>query len=320
MSSIMAFLKKYRGIILLFLVLVLAARVFIPQLDSLFESLGLLKDANLAWILLGILLFYSGVPIITTQLSALTLKKLPYWLTFQVQGAALFVNKILPQGVGTISLNIYYFAKNKHTTNQATTIMAVNAALSLVAYIILIILALLFSDLSIGGLFTNKEVHANIGILAILAGVAAVITLVSAKSLRQKIASAWHNFIENVTRYKSRPASLLINLVLNGLGTSVNVLTLMCCAQAIGIDISFADALLAYTFGNIAAAAVPTPGGLGSAEMGIYSGLVLVGVDGALAVTITLLYRLVSYWLSILPGYIFFRRLRKSVFADYRAG
>lgn len=317
MSTILAFLKKYRSAILLVLVLTLTARVFIPQLDSLFESLHALKDANLFWILIGILLFYSGVPIMATQLSALTFRKLEYMLTLKVQGAALFVNKILPQGVGTISLNIYYFIKSKHTPNQATTIMAVNATVSLVAYIILIVLALLFSDLSIGGLFSSSDVHLSISVLGIFAIIALIITLATAKKLRQKIKTAWIHFKKNVTHYKTRPKALFTNFVLNGLGTSVNVLTLICCAQALGVDISFADALLAYTFGNIAATLVPTPGGLGSAEIGIYSGLVIVGVDGTVAIAITLLYRLVSYWLSIIPGYLMFRQLRKTIFLDY---
>ncbi|MES2630524.1 MAG: lysylphosphatidylglycerol synthase transmembrane domain-containing protein [Patescibacteria group bacterium] len=317
MSSILAFLKKYRSAILLVLILFLTARVFIPQLGSLVESLEVLKEANLLWILLAILLYYSGVPIMATQLSAITFKKLAYGLTLQVQTAALFVNKLLPQGVGTISLNIYYFIKKQHTPNQATTVMAVNAAVSFVAYTILIIGALVFSDLSIGGLFTSSDVHFNIGILSILGIIALIITLASARKLRQKIATALANFKKNVTHYKTRPKSLLINLIFNGLGTSVNILTMMCCAQAIGVDITFADALLAYTFGNIAATVVPTPGGIGSAEMGIYSGLVIVGVDGATAITITLLYRLVSYWLSIIPGYAMFRHLRKTVFSDY---
>lgn len=320
MSSILLFLKKYRSTILLVLILAITAYIFIPQLGSLVESLQVLKDANLLWILLGIVLFYTGVPIMAAQLSVLTFKKLSYALTLQVQTAALFINKILPQGVGTISLNIYYFIKSKHTANQATTIMAVNAAVSLVAYTILIILAVLLSDLSIGGLFSSPDVHINIGILGVLGIIALTITLVTAKKLRQKIADAWKNFIVNVKEYKTRPKALLINLLFNAMGTSVNILTLMCCAQAIGIDISFADALLAYTFGNIAATVVPTPGGIGSAEMGIYSGLVIVGVDGSVAITITLLYRLVSYWLSIIPGYVMFRHLRKTIFSDYSTG
>ena len=63
MSSILRFLKKYRSAILVVLVLLLAARVFIPQLGSLVESIEVLKDANLFWVLIGILLFYSGIPL-----------------------------------------------------------------------------------------------------------------------------------------------------------------------------------------------------------------------------------------------------------------
>ena len=319
MPSILSFFKKYRNSFFVVLVLALAARVFIPQLDSLIDSIEHIKEANILWLLLGVLLFYSGMPIMAAQLSALTFKKIAYALTLQVQIAALFINKIMPQGVGTVSLNIYYFIKKKHTPNQATTVMAVNAAVSVVAYTILIILALIYSDLSIKGIYAGTDVHISISILGNLGIIALIITLLRARTLRQKIAEALATFKTNVAHYKTQPKSLLINFVLNGLGTSVNVLTLICCAKAIGIDISFADALLAYTFGNVAAALVPTPGGIGSAELGIYSGLVMVGVDGPAATTITLFYRLISYWISIVPGYVMFRHLRKTIFSEYRA-
>jgi uncharacterized membrane protein YbhN (UPF0104 family) len=49
----------------------------------------------------------------------------------------------------------------------------------------------------------------------------------------------------------------------------------------------------------------------------MYSGLVLAGINGADAILITLIYRLITYWLPILPGYYYFRDLRKNVLAGY---
>ena len=318
--SLKTFWQRHKRVILLGLIVLLAARVFIPQLDTLVESLQTLWTADLGWVLVGILLYYTGIPVLALQFVMLSFKKLSYALTLRVQAATLFVNKILPQGVGTISLNIYYFIKKGHTPTQAAAALTMNAILSTTAYIVLIILALILSDVSLNGVFEKQNAQSaavNLGALLLLG---ALITVLTSKNIRKKITTFWATFKKNLAAYKSRPKALVVNAVLNGIGTSLNILALMVCAKALGTDITFADALLAYTFGNIAATFVPTPGGIGSAEMGIYSGLIIVGLDPATALSVTLLYRLISYWLAILPGYYFFRSLRKTIFSDYSIG
>jgi uncharacterized protein (TIRG00374 family) len=109
----------------------------------------------------------------------------------------------------------------------------------------------------------------------------------------------------------------LYGLICNFTGSSTSLFALYASAHAIGIDLSFAGALLAYTFGNVAATLVPTPGGIGSTEAGIYSGLVLVGIDGPNAMVVTLLYRLITYWVPIIPGYYFFHDLRKTILSSF---
>lgn len=310
-------LARHKKIILLVIIVILAIRVFIPQLDALADSLQTLTEANPFWVLLAAILYFTGVPVMAVQFTVLSFKKLFFPLTLRVQAAALFVNKIVPQGVGTISLNIYYLIKKKHTPSEATAVITMNAIASTSAYIVLIIGALIFSDVSLGNPFESAELKFNITALGLLCLLGIAITILNTTGIKKKIVNSWAQFKVNIARYKKRPKALLINTVFNGIGTSLNILALMCSAQALGVDISFADALLAYTFGNFAATLVPTPGGIGSAEMGIYSGLVLTGIDPAMAISITLLYRFVSYWLPILPGYYYFHSLRKTLFADY---
>ncbi len=54
-----------------------------------------------------------------------------------------------------------------------------------------------------------------------------------------------------------------------------------------------------------------TPGGLGFVEAGLTATLALAGVGAGEAVLATLIYRLASYWLPLLAGfvaYLLFRR------------
>lgn len=315
--SVRATLARHKQTILLVLIIVLAARVFIPQLDTLAESIKELASANLVWVALAAVLFLCGMPVLAFQFTALSFKKLDFSITLRVQAATMFISKLLPQGVGLISTNIYYYIKKGHTPSEATAALTMNAITSFIAYIFLIIAALFYSDISLRGIFEEGTVRSNISILGLLFLIAAAITIFNATGIKNKIKASWANFKLNLVRYKERPKAVFSSTVWNGIGTSLNILALICSAKALGVDISFADAFLAYTFGNIAATLVPTPGGLGSAEMGIYSGLVLAGIDQSSAMSITLLYRFVSYWLPTIPGYYFFNSLKKSVFSDY---
>jgi undecaprenyl-diphosphatase len=62
------------------------------------------------------------------------------------------------------------------------------------------------------------------------------------------------------------------------------------------------------------ATAAPTPGGLGALEAALIAGLVAAGVDKEIAVPAVFLYRLATFWLPILPGYLCFHWLRNEEF------
>jgi uncharacterized protein (TIRG00374 family) len=67
-----------------------------------------------------------------------------------------------------------------------------------------------------------------------------------------------------------------------------------------------------YLAGTAAAAASPTPGGLGAVEAALTAGLNLVGIPFGPAVAGVLTFRLLTYWLPIVPGAIAYRLLLRS--------
>lgn len=310
-------MKKYQGYIFTVLVILLTLKVFIPQLDGLRESIKSLNGANYYWIAFGTLVFFLGIPILALQYKTLALKPLKYRLTFNVEMAGQFVSKLLPSSLGTLSLNMYYLIKVNHTPSQATAVMSINAMLSGLAYLCLIILALSLSSLSLNGMDQSVNLPDNLMWFLILLVLGTAFVLYRYANLRNRIKNIWRDTKKSLKSFKQRPKVLAIGFVCNGLGSFTSLFAIYASAYALDVHITIADALLAYTFANIAAALIPTPGGIGSAEAGIYSGLVLVGVDGPDAILITFLYRLISYWLPIIPGYYYFLGLRKNILADY---
>lgn len=310
-------LSKYKNYIFLILLVLLSARVIIPQLDGLKDSLSALKTANLYWIILGIVVFFCSVPVSTFQFMSLALKPIKFALTFRVQMAVLFVSKLLPSSVGSISLNVFYLMKAKHTSAQAAAVMTMDGITSGVAYLLLMLIALLSSPLSLQGLTGKINIPSNLILFIIILLIGLAYLAYKSDKLRGHFSRAWHDLKANFKSYKARPMSVAAAGICNGLSSITSIFAIYASARAIGVDISFSNALLAYTFGNIAATLIPTPGGIGAVEAGVYSGLVLVGVDGPDATLITLIYRLITYWIPILPGYYFFWGLRKNLLANY---
>ena len=66
-----------------------------------------------------------------------------------------------------------------------------------------------------------------------------------------------------------------------------------------------------YLVGSAVASAAPTPGGVGVVEAALISGLVAAGLDNAVAVPAVFLFRLATFWLPILPGWLSFTWLQR---------
>ena len=75
--------------------------------------------------------------------------------------------------------------------------------------------------------------------------------------------------------------------------------------------VSFAEVGAVYLGASLLAAAAPTPGGLGALEAALVAGFTGVGMESGVAVAAVLSYRLLTYWLPILPGWISFHILER---------
>ena len=287
-----------------------------PQLDELKEGLAALRSANKEWFMAGVVVYWIGLPVLALQFVSIAKKIIPFWLTLKVQIAGLFVSKLLPSSLGTLTLNTYYLTQRKHTIHQAASVMAMNGITSGIAYFTLIILALAATTASAEGPFSDKRL-----ILWVVAGMAIVLLLLyllaRTRVVRKIMQEKFGSVVESIAEYKSNRRGVLRAILLNGIGSVTSNFALYASAQAVGMDITLPQAFLAYTFGNVAAALVPTPGGLGATEAGLYGAFVLMGFDTSSSMAAVLLYRLISFWIPTIPGYMAFWSLRKDVLANF---
>ena len=82
--------------------------------------------------------------------------------------------------------------------------------------------------------------------------------------------------------------------------------------RAFGASPAVAVVVMAYFLGQLANA-IPLPGGIGGVEGGMIGAFIAFGVNGSVAVLAVLAYRLISFWLPIVPGSVAYLQLRRTV-------
>ena len=87
------------------------------------------------------------------------------------------------------------------------------------------------------------------------------------------------------------------------------IATLSACIKALGADLSLPATAVVFLAGSALGQSVPTPGGIGGVEAVMSAALAAAGLDVPLAVSATLLFRLVTFWLPVIPGWFAFRYL-----------
>jgi uncharacterized protein (TIRG00374 family) len=80
--------------------------------------------------------------------------------------------------------------------------------------------------------------------------------------------------------------------------------------RAAGLAIPLRDLLLVWSAGLAASSIGITPGGVGIVEVALVAALAGVGEPTARATVAVLIYRLISLWLMLLAGWIYFIVIR----------
>lgn len=292
--------RPWRRQLLVLALAVITMYAVLPQLGSFKHSFSVLSDAE--WPLL----FYAGVFIGLSYVFAgatyttLALRRLRYWRTVLIQVAGMFVNRLLPAGIGGMGVNYAYLRRSRHSVPQAASVVAVNNSLGVVGHLLILLSLLAFSGDSLPAVHVPRLTNTQIGIAAVLLGMIA--WLIFYYQHKDHLKRGLHLFIKQVLLYRKRPYRLLAALVFSIGLTLCNVLALWFCVAALHVSLPFVAILIIFSAGIALGTATPTPGGLGGIEAGLVAGLIVYQVDSATALAIVLVYRLISYWLPLFAG------------------
>jgi undecaprenyl-diphosphatase len=276
----------------------------LPQLSGFKGSLNSLKGANKSMVAGAILCTLATYWAAASIYRSIAIKPLRQNTTVVVQFAAMFINRILPAGAGAIGANAAYLHRLKHTLPQSAAIVGLNNMLGLLGHSLLLVTTLVFyagtgTSHSIGSIAISSLAIGSAVLVLIIGGLFLVSKFLKSGKLRKNITAFLHTLSEYSTRKKSLASGLAWSVVL----TLGNAAALWLCAMAVGLEVSPGGALLALTAGVLAGTLVPTPGGIGAYEGGIYAGFVLQQASPSASLSAALLFRLVNFWLPLAPGF-----------------
>ncbi len=279
--------------------LVFALYVLLPQLHAFRSSWHLLLHPDAGWLADAVALTAGTYLAAAATYYFLAFKPIAYGATLLVQLAAMFVNRLLPGGVGALGVNYAYLHRMKHSPTQAGSVVALNNVMGLLGHGLLLGLTLAVSGSVTSLPMRNKTVALSLKLFSLVLGAGLLLAIIFRRvQLRETI----REIGRNIAGYQQRPFRLPAALTSSVLLTLGNVLALECCAWALGVQLPLVSILIIFTFGIGASTAVPTPGGLGGFEAGLTTGLVAYHIASPTALAVALLYRLVSYWLPLVAG------------------
>lgn len=288
-------------VVFLAIVIGLAVNTLAPQSGKLHAGLTALAQVNPRYVVIALAGWLATFCLAALIYMRLALKPLKFLPTVGVEIAAGFANRLLPAGTGNLGLHGLYLVRQRHSAAAATVVVGVNSLLGITGHLLLLGIVLLFGMESASpvAMHVSLTVALVVGLIVLL-----LCGILFLPWLRQKTQGLLRSLGQNLRYYTRRPGRVVQVLGLNMVLTLTYTSVLYVCCRAVNVELSPAAIFLTFSAGMLGSTISPTPGGLVGAEAGLFAGLTLYHVAPSSALAVVLLYRLITYWLPLLPGSI----------------
>jgi uncharacterized protein (TIRG00374 family) len=308
-----------RGRYVLYAVLLVLMGAGIYRLrGDLSDAWQVAKHVSPLWLVLGVGLMLCSVACTSWVYHILSPKPLRYHRTLLVQTSSLFVNKVLPSGSGALGLSYLYLRTNRVDKISAASVVALNNIIGFLGHAALLLIVLVIDHNAVQIPDLNLPHVASWWIFAAgLLVASAAFALVMHRRKRPKNSPAKARLRRTLTTLKNPKRSgsaLLTSMAL----TLCYVGCLWIAVAALGLHLSFPTLLIVLSVSVFATAVIPSPGGIGASEAGMFVALRAYGVDAGTALAVAMLYRTMTFWLPLILGAIAYVAVEKYKLISYK--
>jgi uncharacterized membrane protein YbhN (UPF0104 family) len=263
-----------------------------------------LLAADRGWLLAALVATGLGWVANAVARQGTVLEPLPPARLLATQFAASAAGQLAPAGIGAGAVNLRFLRTQGLPLIRSSAALALySLAESIGRVTLLLILLVLFPHaLHPDGLLPGNHALLLLALLAVAALTAAALALTLVRPLRRVIRDFLGAALTDARTLHTRPARVLALWGGSLAFPALQAAGLAAITLALGIPVPAAHAALAYLAATCLAAAVPTPGGIGSVDAALAVALVAVGSSTTAAASAVLGFRIITVWLPLLPA------------------
>lgn len=293
------FVKRWR-LLLGIAVSVLAVVFVVTQWASIQRSLDVLARAQWQWVVLAVCAHVCSILFAALVYVFVSLKPISYVRLAVAQTSSLFTARVTPAGLGGMATMVRVLITSKQTAIQAGAAFSANAIVTFLGNVVLIGIALVLTG---KGAVSAFKIPVFVWIFPIILVVIALVVWFVPK-LHNLVVNKVNEILKTLAGYRHRKLKLFFGFLSGLMVTCCYMLSLWLVAKSLGVNISPLAAIVTLSIGTVGAAVTPLPGGVIGAEAALVAALTQFGISTEQALAIAVLYRFVTYWLPILPGYV----------------
>ncbi|WP_406421915.1 lysylphosphatidylglycerol synthase domain-containing protein [Streptomyces sp. NBC_00873] len=277
---------------------------------------AVVEQAEWGWVAAA--LGFSALSYVAAAMSLLGFvpERVPFGKTVLAQVAGSFVKIVAPPAVGGVALNTRFLQRSGVRPGLAVASVGASQLFGLGCHILLLAAFgyLTGTEKTPSSLAPSRTVIAGLLTVAVLVLVVTAIPFLR-KFVVTRVRSLFAGVVPRMLDVVQRPQKLFTGIGGMLLLTGLFVMCLDASIRAFsgpGVpQLSYASIAVVFLAGNALGSAAPTPGGMGAVEGALTLGLIAVGLPKEVAAPAVLLFRLMTLWLPVLPGWLCFNRLTR---------
>ncbi|MCA2200452.1 lysylphosphatidylglycerol synthase domain-containing protein [Streptomyces sp. SMS_SU21] len=274
----------------------------------------LISNAEWGWVAAAVL--FSALSYVAAAMALLGFvpERVPFLRTVAAQVAGSFVKIVAPAAVGGVALNTRFLQRAGVRPGLAVASVGASQLFGLGCHILMLLaFGYLTGTEKTPSLSPSRTVIGGLLTVAVL-----VLVVTSVPFLRKfvvtRVRSLFAGVVPRMLDVLQRPQKLVTGIGGMLLLTACFVMCLDASIRAFGDEstsVSIAGVAVVFLAGNALGSAAPTPGGVGAVEATLTVGLIAVGLPKEVAAPAVLLFRLLTLWLPVLPGWLAFNHLTR---------